>query len=124
MWFSRKKDTTTHSQSGLSGIQLREEPAAISRAELQLQRQRLPILKLTLEQYCKLLNASNESTCPKGFINYVPIGTRFICRGSKSIDDSVIGVVVKGEDALMDQWGSGLSIPLRFVNRYRPVIVE
>jgi hypothetical protein len=59
---------------------------------------------------------------PEGFLHRCPIGTLFICKKSDESEVTVVGQVVNGLDALADQWGSGMSLPERFVNRYRVVV--
>lgn len=75
-----------------------------------------PELTLTKEEF---LTLTAGETLGENDLKYVPIGFRFKCRG----DHEVIGVVVKGMDAITEQFGAGLSIPERFVNRYRAKIV-
>jgi len=85
-----------------------------------MDRNRLPELQLTVEEYNRIQRAEDHL---EGFVNYVPIGTIFKCAGSKTIEDSVIGIIVNGKDALASQAGAALfSLPERFINRYRPVI--
>ena len=85
-----------------------------------MDRNRLPELPLTVEEYNRIPRAEDHQ---EGFVNYAPIGTTFKCIGSKTIENTVIGVIVKGNDALASQAGAALfSLPERFINRYRPVI--
>ena len=79
-----------------------------------------PELRLSFNEYYDIPRAEDM---PEGFLKTCPIGTRFKCKGSKTIENTVIGIVVKGEDALAHQYGAGLlSVPERFVNRYKPVV--
>lgn len=98
-------------------VELRIDPEA---AKKKAARMRLPEAVLTYEQFKKIGRAEDFD---KDFLKYCPMGTVFICSGSTGLEDAVIGVVVKGLEALADQWGAGLCIPDRFVNRYRPVVV-
>ncbi len=67
------------------------------------------------------VNQLNELQIPvQGIdLNAVPIGFQFRCCPSRHTSEIVIGTVVKGEDAFVAQWGSGLSVPDRFVNRFK-----
>jgi len=73
-------------------------------------------MSLTFEEFSSIPRAED---LPAGFLKACRFGFRFKCAGSKDATNTVIGVVVRGLDALVDQWGAGLSIPERFVNRYR-----
>jgi hypothetical protein len=42
----------------------------------------------------------------------------FVCDNSDTLDLHVVGQVVKGDDLFCDQWGAGLVVPDRGVNRY------
>ena len=60
----------------------------------------------------------------KEFLYTCPFGTWFVCRPHPEFPQVVIiGQVVAGKDLDVYQWGSGLSIPERGINRYRAVIV-
>jgi len=76
-----------------------------------------PIIQLTQSEYAQIPRAED---LPRGFLNTCPIGTLFRCRGSNKI----IGQLVKGDDALGEQYGAGLSVPERFVNRYRIQVIH
>lgn len=52
------------------------------------------------------------------------IGLKFKCTGGEKLEDTVVGHLVKGNDAICEQYGAGLFVPERFVNRYEPVIVD
>jgi len=82
---------------------------------------RYPVMQLTRQQYDEIPRAEDMS---EGFLETCEFGTRFRCRGSTSVEDTVIGILVKGDDALCDQYGAGLAVPERFVNRYRVSIVK
>ena len=57
-------------------------------------------------------------------LHFCGFGTFFRCKGSSTIEKAVIGQLVRGEDALCSQYGAGLSVPERFVNRYRIRITD
>ncbi len=77
--------------------------------------EQLPVLTLTQEQVDKLPHGStlDLETCP--------LGTYFICIPLSDTEPVVIGHLVGGLEALVDQFGAGWDIPERFVNRYRLV---
>ena len=79
-----------------------------------------PILELTPEEYDSIPRAEDR---PKDFVKHCPIGTKFRCMGSTTFEDTVIGIVVEGKDALINQYGAGLSVPERFINRYKVRLV-
>lgn len=59
------------------------------------------------------------------FLKTCPIGTWIRCTPHPfAPNEIVIGQVVKGMDAFVDQWGAGMSPPERFLNRYRVHITE
>ncbi len=48
-----------------------------------------------------------------------PIGTWFVCKPSEHLPDiTVVGQVVEPEKMFENQWGAGMSLPLRGINRY------
>lgn len=75
----------------------------------------------------KSFSPSELSALPKGSdVDFVtcPIGVMFICVPMPLLPDIiVIGQVVKGNDMFADQWGAGLSIPERGINRYLAKVV-
>jgi len=75
-----------------------------------------PIMQMTRAQYDGIPCAENM---PIDFLETCAIGTKFRCRGSSEI----IGQVVKGDDAFCSQYGAGLSVPARFVNRHRARVI-
>ena len=74
-----------------------------------------PTLEMTQKEYDSLPRGKD---IPKDDLKYVPFGFRF----RTSPDENIIGEVVKGLDALADQAGAALSVPERFINRYRVAI--
>jgi len=75
-----------------------------------------PVMQIKRAQYDKIPRAED---LPEGFLETCEFGFLFRCRGSNNI----IGKLVNGNDAIGDQYGTGLSIPKRFVNRYRTRVV-
>lgn len=68
---------------------------------------------MTFEEFENLpRNVSSE------FLRTCPLGTMFVCDNSDTLDLHVVGQVVKGDDLFCDQWGAGLVVPDRGVNRY------
>lgn len=88
-----------------------------------LARQKQSILRFSEKEMTKEYLAA----LPKGEtldLYTCPIGTWFVCKPFPLLPDViVVGQVVKGGDALCSQYGAGLSVPDRFVNRYRAKIV-
>jgi len=77
-----------------------------------------PSIEMTQKEYDTLTQGKDQ---PKDFLKYVPIGFRF----KTTPDETIIGEVVKGLDALEDQVGAAfLSLPERFVNRYKVKIIN
>ncbi|HVU06384.1 MAG TPA: hypothetical protein VHE10_01145 [Candidatus Paceibacterota bacterium] len=72
------------------------------------------------------LTAEELAAVPKGKdvdLYACPIGTWFVCTPHKDLPGMVVlGHVVDGMDAIVNQFGGGTCIPKRFVNRYRAVV--
>ncbi len=78
---------------------------------------KFPVIGMTNEELAKI---PNSDTISNHFLQTCPFGTKFICRKNRFHPDAiVIGKVVKGEDLFCAQWGAGLSVPDRGINRYR-----
>lgn len=77
---------------------------------------RFPTMRFSQEAYNELPRGVDF---PPGYLETVDIGFLFKTTG----DEMIIGQVVKGEDLIAEQWGAGLSVPKRGINRYRAVIV-
>ena len=82
-------------------------------------RNRFPLLELLPAQYDALPRAE---CLEEDFFKYCPLGTMFLCKGANSIDDAVVGVLVKGTEST--QIGAPMSPPDRWIDRFRPVIVD
>ncbi len=71
----------------------------------------------------KVFTAKKFASLPKGNnVNFqgCKIGTWFLCNPYRHLPGVVVvGQVVGGDDMFVDQWGAGLSIPERGINRYR-----
>ena len=82
------------------------------------------LVELTQKEFDKLPKAGDFIV--EWLRNEAPIGFEFICRRADWIPDDlvVLGHLVKGKEAICEQYGSGLSVPEKFVNRYRVKIVE
>ena len=81
-----------------------------------------PVRSLTREEFAKIITADQ---LPEGYLKTCPIGTWFVCRPNNDVSEvTVVGQVVEGNDLICDQWGSGLGVPARGINRYRVEIVE
>lgn len=80
----------------------------------------LPVKRMTQIEV-ETLPGANEPL-PDGFLETCPIGTWFMCRQQHELP-LVVGQIVIGDDLLCDQWGAGLCLPERGVNRYRLITV-
>jgi hypothetical protein len=78
-----------------------------------------PVVEMTRDSLEKLaVPASAEA------LKYMPFGSVVRCVDKGMPSPSVVGQIVKGEDAIAAQWGAGLSLPERFLNRYEVTVVE
>jgi hypothetical protein len=79
---------------------------------------RYPEKTLTQSEFDKLpRNVDRE------FLNFSPIGSWFVYKPIPEIPDiQIVGQIVKGDDLFAEQWGAGLSVPKRGINRYRIII--
>ncbi|MCH8748417.1 hypothetical protein IH781_01570 [Patescibacteria group bacterium] len=81
-----------------------------------------PVRRLTQEEFSRITTADQ---LPDRYLETCPIGLWFVCRPNNDVPEvTVIGQVVEGNDLICDQWGSGLALPARGINRYRVEIVE
>ncbi len=71
----------------------------------------------------KIMSADELGRLQKGSdvdLNTCPLDTWFICKLSDLVPDLVVvGQVVEGDKMIAEQWGAGLSVPPRGINRYR-----
>ncbi|MFA6463980.1 MAG: hypothetical protein WCV55_03165 [Candidatus Paceibacterota bacterium] len=73
-----------------------------------------PIKELSMREFVTLPRGEdvNFQTCE--------LGTWFLCKPFVPLSDiTVAGQVVRGLDLFTSQWGGGLSVPERGINRYR-----
>ncbi len=99
---------------------LREESESRLREERRKTREvragidRFPLRTLTREEF---------GTLPKGSeldLKTCPLGTWFVCAPfPPALEVIVLGHVVSPGDMICEQWGAGLSLPERGINRYR-----
>ncbi len=57
-------------------------------------------------------------------LKYMPFGSVIRCADKGAPSPTIIGQLVKGEEAIAAQWGAGLSLPERFLNRYEVEVVD
>jgi hypothetical protein len=93
------------------------------REEMLKRRKRIlsyPIKRMTQEEVDRL-----PRDVEVDFFRTCPIGSLFLCSSkTPELEDLVVvGQVVKGDDMFADQWGGGLCVPDRGVNRYRLEII-
>jgi hypothetical protein len=81
--------------------------------------QKYPICHMNVKTFCSLPRGKEID------LEHCPLGTWFMCTSYEALPDmKVVGQVVEGKEMLCDQWGSGLSVPERGINRYRLVMVD
>lgn len=78
-----------------------------------------PVVEMTRDSLEKLAVPTSA-----GALKYMPFGTVVRCVDKGVPSPSVIGQIVKGEEAIAAQWGAGLSLPERFLNRYEVKVLE
>jgi len=109
----------TKRESGVWEAKREREKAEKRRRQINMIRN-YPVMKFTLEEFNDL-----PRDVPRSFLKTCEIGTLFVCSKSDLVPDvTVVGQVVKGSDLFCDQWGAGLSVPERGINRYQVKIVE
>jgi len=81
----------------------------------------LPQIELTQEEFNKLPEIGDFTT--EWLRNEAPFGFEFICRPFPECPKNIIvlGRLVKTGDIICEQYGSGMSPPAKFINRYRVV---
>jgi len=88
----------------------------IRRRDVQFRISRYPIKEMTEQEFA---NFPRGDSVTREFLEKCPLNTWFICRKNEFVPDVVIlGQVVKGDDLFCDQWGAGLAVPERGINRY------
>lgn len=96
------------------------EPTTQNVIKMRAQINRYPIKKMTRDEFGKIVR-----DCDTQFLTTCRIGTWLLCTPSVVAPETVVvGQIVKGEDMIADQWGAGLSLPDRGINRYRLIIAE
>lgn len=56
-------------------------------------------------------------------LKYMPFGSVIRCVDKGVPSPTIIAQIVKGEEAIAAQWGAGLSLPERFLNRYEVEVI-
>jgi hypothetical protein len=116
-WLKRRKERKTRRIQAVQQA-IKNEIAQKEKAALVERVSRYPLKQMSRTEIDKL---------PKGKdldLKGCPIGTWFACSSSPLIPDvTVIGQTVAGLDMIAEQWGAGLSIPERGINRYRVQII-
>lgn len=72
-----------------------------------------PVVEMSKDVFEKLTVPENATA-----LKFMPVGTVIRCVDKGIPSPTVIGQIVSGEDAIASQWGAGLSLPERFLNRY------
>jgi len=98
----------------------KERITVAKRRDLKARVQKYPVVEITKQE---LENIPKAQDLEEGFLKEANIGFQFICRNSLGIDEIILGHVVKGDDLFCDQWGAGLSVPAKGINRYRVKVV-
>lgn len=78
-----------------------------------------PVVEMTEKQFSTLALPKSADD-----LKFVPFGHVIRCSEKGAVDPTVIGQIVRGEEAIASQWGAGLSLPKRFLNRYEVEVVE
>ncbi len=94
------------------------------RQQIQAKREKLlsyPAWRMTQAEFDKIPHAED---LPDGFLTSYQFGFQFVCRRQDDDPDDIIvvGEIVRGEEGI--QWGAGLAVPERLINRYRVQLVE
>jgi hypothetical protein len=77
-----------------------------------------PVVEMSKHVFENLTIPANSTE-----LKYMPFGTVIRCVDKEVPSPTVIGQIVKGEEAIASQWGAGLSLPERFLNRYEVEVV-
>ena len=110
----RKEDARQVSEEKRAAEEKRRRKAAGIRS--------FPVRRLTKEEFAGIITADQ---LPDRYLETCPIGSWFVCRPNEDVPVvTVVGQVVDDKDMICDQWGSGLGVPARGINRYRVEIVE
>ncbi|MDD5165628.1 MAG: hypothetical protein PHG25_03820 [Candidatus Pacebacteria bacterium] len=98
-----------------------ETQAILERIKLEDQARRIrkfPIREMSATEFDQLVREKpvDLKTCP--------LGTWFVCTPFELTPDvTVVGQVVTGLEMIANQWGAGMSVPERGVNRYRVKLI-
>jgi hypothetical protein len=78
-----------------------------------------PVVEMSRDVFEKLAVPPSAET-----LKFMPFGSVIRCADKGVPSPTIIGQLVKGEEAITSQWGAGLSLPERFLNRYEVELVE
>lgn len=105
---------------------VKKRPGRLERYQIEEQKEkimRFPIVELTQTQFDEIPKAGDFST--DYLRNEAPFDFKFICRLWEYLPEVIVmGHLVKGVEAICEQHGAGMSVPDKFINRYRVEIVE
>ena len=106
-----------------------KKPRKKTWGEISEERRRIekyPIIEFTQDEFNKI--PKSDSFTIEWLRKESFIGFRFICKPSEAslLKPEIIamGEVVKGDDLVCEQWGAGLSVPAKGINRYQVRIVS
>ena len=81
-----------------------------------------PIVELTQKEFDELPKSGSFGI--DWLRNEAPFDFKFICKPSELVPDVVVmGHLVKGMEAICEQYGAGLCVPKKFINRYSVKII-
>jgi len=100
----------------------RKEKERIARIpETIAEMRRYPVIKLAPAEFEKMPKAGDFSV--EWLENEAPFGFRFICKSFPECPEDLVimGLIVQTEEIICEQYGSGMSPPKKFINRYRVI---
>lgn len=113
-WLAARRKARAEAEAA----RIREQLAALA-ARTAARVRSYPVRHLSQAELARLPKGAglNLYTCP--------LGTCFVCAPHPHLPREivVVGEVVAGDQLLCDQWGAGLSLPDRGINRYRAEVV-
>jgi hypothetical protein len=117
-WYRRRQGRRIHELEQLRKV---FEAAEKSKNDIRTmgQIQRYHLLQMSRAEFDRLAQGKDLD------LNTCPMGTLFVCKPFELLPNIIIvGQIVRGLDMFADQWGAGLSVPERGINRFRVEIIN